>query len=252
VSFDHSGRRVWVTGASRGLGHAIALGFADAGADVALTARSQGAVDEVADEVRRRGGRALSVPGSVADPDMAVRAVAEIEHAWGGLDVLVSCAGISPTFTRAELVEDDDWREVIDVNVTGTFLCARAAGRLMLRAGSGSIINVSSVHGRAAGERLAAYAASKGAVDALTRTLAVEWAERGVRVNALVPGYFETDLTEGLRSSDRWRSRLLDRTPLRRFGVPDELVGAALFLASDCAGYMTGAAITVDGGWTAA
>jgi NAD(P)-dependent dehydrogenase (short-subunit alcohol dehydrogenase family) len=252
VTFDFTGRRVWVTGASRGLGRAMALGFAAAGADVALTARTADAVRSVSVEAEALGAKTLVLPASVSDPDAVTGAVADIGAAWGGLDVLVNCAGVSPTFKRAELVEDEEWRHVLDVNVTGSFICAREAGRLMLDAGSGAIVNVSSIHGQVGMERMAAYSASKGAVDALTRTLALEWAGRGVRVNTLSPGYFETDMTEALRGHKKWRGHLLSRIPLGRFGVPEELVSAALFLSSDASGFITGSNLVVDGGWTAA
>ncbi len=252
VTFDFTGQRVWVTGASRGLGRAIALGFAASGADVALTARTAEAVGRVAGEVEALGCKALVLPASISDPVAVTAAAAEISSAWGGLDVLVNCAGVSPTFKRAELVEDDEWRQVVDVNVTGSFICAREAGRLMLEAESGAIVNVSSIHGQVGMERMAAYSASKGAVDALTRTLALEWADRGVRVNTLSPGYFETDMTAALRDHKKWRSHLLSRIPLGRFGVPDEVVSAALFLSSEASGFMTGSNLVVDGGWTAA
>ena len=252
VTFDLTGRRVWVTGASRGLGRAIALGFATAGADVALTSRTADAVRAVADEAGALGARTLVLPASVSDAAAVSAAVAEIVGAWGGLDVLVNCAGVSPTFKRAELVEDEEWRHVLDVNVTGSFLCAREAAKVMLDAESGAIVNVSSIHGQVGMERMSAYSASKGAVDALTRTLALEWAGRGIRVNTLSPGYFETDMTEALRGHKKWRGHLLSRIPLGRFGVPEELVSAALFLSSDASGFMTGANVVVDGGWTAA
>jgi NAD(P)-dependent dehydrogenase (short-subunit alcohol dehydrogenase family) len=252
VTFDFTARRVWVTGASRGLGRAIALGFAASGADVALTARTPEAVRSVADEAESLGAKTLVLPASVSDPQAIAAASAEIAAQWGGLDVLVNCAGVSPTFKRAEFVEDEEWRHVLDVNVTGSFLCAREAGRMMLAAGSGAIVNVSSIHGQVGMERMAAYSASKGAIDALSRTLALEWAPRGIRVNTLSPGYFETEMTEALRDHKRWRGHLLSRIPLGRFGVPDELVAAALFLSSESSGFMTGANVVVDGGWTAA
>jgi NAD(P)-dependent dehydrogenase (short-subunit alcohol dehydrogenase family) len=252
VTFDLTGRRVWVTGASRGLGRAIALGFASAGADVALTSRTADAVRAVADGAEAVGAKTLVLPASVSDAAAVSAAVAEIAETWGGLDVLINCAGVSPTFKRAELVEDEEWRHVLDVNVTGSFLCAREAAKVMLDAGSGAIVNVSSIHGQVGMERMSAYSASKGAVDALTRTLALEWAGRGIRVNTLSPGYFETDMTEALRGHKKWRGHLLARIPLGRFGVPEELVSAALFLSSDASGFMTGANVVVDGGWTAA
>jgi NAD(P)-dependent dehydrogenase (short-subunit alcohol dehydrogenase family) len=252
VSFEFTGRRVWVTGASRGLGRAIALGFAASGADVALTARSGEGVSAVAREAEELGAKTLELPASVSDPEAVAGVLAEIGRAWDGLDVLVNCAGVSPMFKKAELVEDDEWRHVLDVNVTGSFLCAREAGKLMLEGRGGSIVNVSSIHGQVGAERMAAYSASKGAVDALTRTLALEWAARGIRVNTISPGYFETDMTEALRGHQKWRGHLLSRIPMGRFGVPEELVSAALFLSSDASGFMTGSNVVVDGGWTAA
>lgn len=252
ASFAFDGRRVWVTGASRGLGRAIALGFAASGADVALTARSEDAVREVASVAESLGAKTLVLPGSVSDSATVVAAAREIEEVWGGLDILINCAGVSPVFKKVEFVDEAEWRHVLDVNVTGSFLCAREAGKLMLKSHGGAIVNVSSIHGQVGGERMAAYSASKGAVDALSRTLALEWAVRGVRVNILAPGYFETDMTKGLRDHEKWRGRLLARTPLGRFGAPDELVSAALFLASDASAFMTGSTIVVDGGWTAA
>lgn len=252
VTFDLTGTRVWVTGASRGIGRATALGFAAAGAAVALTARSEPALKEVAAEIEALGGQALVLVGSVSDGHAVADAADTIRSEWGGLDALVNCAGVSPTFKRAEHVEDEEWRNVLDINVTGSFLCAREAGKLMLEGPGGSVVNISSIHGQVGMERMAAYSASKGAVDALTRTLALEWAGRGIRVNTLSPGYFETDMTEALREHPKWGDHLLARIPMGRFGVPEELVSAALFLASSASGFMTGANMVVDGGWTAA
>ena len=230
----------------------MALGFAAAGAEVALTARSPDAVKEVAVEIEAMGGTPLVLVGSVSDSDAVSRSATTIREEWGGLDVLVNCAGVSPTFKRAELLEDEEWRHVLDINVTGTFLCAREAGKLMLDSGGGAVVNISSIHGQVGMERMLAYSASKGAVDSITRTLALEWAERGVRVNTISPGYFETDMTEALRGHQKWRGHLLSKIPMGRFGVPEEIVSAALFLASDASGFMTGSNMVVDGGWTAA
>jgi NAD(P)-dependent dehydrogenase (short-subunit alcohol dehydrogenase family) len=252
VTFDLRGRRAWVTGASRGLGRAIALGLARSGADVALTARSVDGIRAVAADAEALGVQTLMLPASVSDSAAVVASSHEIQRSWNGLDILVNCAGVSPVFKRAEHVEDDEWRHVLEINLTGAFLCAREAGKLMLATGGGSIVNISSIHGQVGAERMAPYSASKGAIDALGRTLALEWAERGVRVNTLSPGYFETEMTEALRGHQKWRGHLLARTPMGRFGMPDELVSAALFLASDASGFMTGANLVVDGGWTAA
>ncbi len=182
---DLAGRRVWVTGAGRGIGRAIAQGFAAAGAKVAVTSRTEADLKELAEEQRSLGREILVLPASVSEP--AEVAVSDaIRREWGGLDVLVNAAGVSPTFKKAEEVSDAEWRLVVDVNLTGTFTSARAAALLMLGAGGGSIVNFSSIHGRVGMARLAAYSASKGGIDALTRTLALEWASEGIRVILLV------------------------------------------------------------------
>ncbi|MFG2937086.1 SDR family NAD(P)-dependent oxidoreductase [Streptomyces sp. NPDC048282] len=244
------GRTAWVTGAGKGLGRAIAVALSQAGATVAVTARTAPDLDRLAAELAGHGGKTLVVPGSIAD-SAAVREMAEhITDATGRLDALVNCAGISPHFTRSERVTDQDWQQVLDVNLQGTFYCCREAGKAMLAQRSGSIVNVSSVHASTGFERIAAYAASKGGVEALTRALAVEWADRGVRVNSLAPGYFHTDLSSGLLDS-RWGERITAGTPLGRVGSADELGGAAVFLASDASRFVTGTTLTVDGGWTA-
>ncbi|WP_280879085.1 SDR family NAD(P)-dependent oxidoreductase [Streptomyces pseudovenezuelae] len=243
-------RTVWVTGAGKGLGRAIAVALSQAGATVAVTARTATDLERLESELAAHGGKVLVVPGSVAD-SAAVRDMVERITGWAGrLDAVVNCAGISPHFTRSEKVTDQDWQQVIDVNLQGTFYCCREAGKVMLEQRSGSIVNVSSVHARTGFERIAAYAASKGGVEALTRALAVEWADRGVRVNSLAPGYFQTDLSSGLLDS-RWGERIVRGTPLGRVGDADELGGAAVFLASDASRFVTGTTLTVDGGWTA-
>lgn len=244
------GRVAWVTGASRGLGRAAAVGLAAAGARVALSARSADLLEEVRAEIEALGGEALAVPASVGERAEVEQAVAAIDAAWGGLDIAINGAGISPAFVRGDALEPEVWEEVLRINLTGCFLCCRAAGRLMLERGGGSIVNVSSIHGSVGESRLAAYAASKGGMEALTRSLALDWASKGVRVNAIAPGYFETDMTAALLAS-KWRERLLDRIPLGAFGQPEDLVAAILFLAGDASRFMTGATLTIDGGWSA-
>lgn len=241
--FDLTGRTAWVTGAGKGLGRAMAVALASAGARLAVTSRTESDLTALATEL---GQETLVLPGSVTDPEFAEECVDRI----GDLDVLVNCAGISPTFRRSEKVSNADWSQVLRVNLDGTFYCARAAGRRMLARGSGSIINVSSVHGTTGFERIAAYAASKGGVEALTRVLAVEWADRGVRVNSLAPGYFETDLSHGLINSS-WGETVRRAVPQGRVGAPRELAGAVVFLASEASSYVTGSTLYVDGGWTA-
>jgi NAD(P)-dependent dehydrogenase (short-subunit alcohol dehydrogenase family) len=244
------GRTAWVTGAGKGLGRAVAVALSQAGASVAVTARTAGDLQTLEAELGAHGGKVLVLPGSVAE-SAAVRDLVERIVGWTGrLDALVNCAGISPHFTRSEKVTDEDWQQVLDVNLQGTFYCCREAGKVMLDQRAGSIVNVSSVHASTGFERIAPYAASKGAVEALTRALAVEWADRGVRVNSLAPGYFRTDLSSGLLDS-RWGERIVRGTPLGRVGDVEELGGAAVFLASDASRFVTGTTLTVDGGWTA-
>jgi NAD(P)-dependent dehydrogenase (short-subunit alcohol dehydrogenase family) len=244
------GRTVWVTGAGKGLGRAIAVALSQAGATVAVTARTAADLKTLEAELNGHGGEVLVLPGSVADSAAVRETVERIAERTGRLDALVNCAGISPHFTHSEKVTDQDWRQVVDVNLAGTFYCCREAGKVMLEQRSGSIVNVSSVHAATGFERIAAYAASKGGVEALTRALAVEWADRGVRVNTLAPGYFHTDLSSGLLDS-RWGERIVRGTPLGRVGNATELGGAAVFLASDASRFVTGTTLTVDGGWTA-
>jgi NAD(P)-dependent dehydrogenase (short-subunit alcohol dehydrogenase family) len=172
-----------------------------------------------------------------------------LEH-WGSIDVLINNAGINPFYKRAEHTSRSEWQQIIDVNLSGVFFACKHAGRAMLDQGAGSIVNVTSVAAKVALDRTTAYCAAKAGVERMTAELGLEWAKRGVRVNAVGPGYFATDLTEGLRGNDMLASQIAGRTPMGRFGMPDELVGACLFLASDAATYITGTTLMVDGGWT--
>jgi NAD(P)-dependent dehydrogenase (short-subunit alcohol dehydrogenase family) len=247
---DLTGKVVWVTGAGKGLGRATAQALSDAGATVVLSARSSQDLEDLAGTLRAEGREAHVQPLDVADA-AAVRGAAErVAESTGRIDGLVNCAGISPSFTRSEDLDDATWTQVIGVNLAGTFYCCREVGRLMIQAGGGSIANVSSVHARSGAARIAPYTASKGGVEALTRTLAVEWADRGVRVNTIAPGYFETELSKPLLGS-RHAEGILAKIPLGRVGAADELGGAAVFLMSDASRYATGSTLTVDGGWTA-
>ncbi|MBM9468349.1 SDR family NAD(P)-dependent oxidoreductase [Nakamurella leprariae] len=249
--FDVTDKVVWITGASRGIGEGIARGLAANGARLVLQARSGDALHTIKKDIEHEGGRAEIVVGSVTDPEVAEACVQAAVARFGRLDGLVNNAGISPVLVRSEQLSLADWTNIIDINLTGAFIAATAAGRVMLEAGSGSIVNVSSIHGAVAAPRLAAYAASKGGIDMLTRTLAVEWAPQGVRVNAVAPGYVETSMTAGMRGHEKSRDRLLNQIPLGAFATPADLEGAVQYLLSDAARYLIGSIITIDGGWAA-
>ena len=248
-SFDLTNRRVWVTGASRGLGKAIATALLDAGARVAVTARTERDLKHIASEAAVRDDQCLVMPGSVDDASQLSAITDQIAAAWGGLDAIVNCAGVSPSMTPSAHVAQAAWQEIIDVNLTGLFACCREGYRLL--SAGGSVVNISSIHGSVGMPRLAAYSASKGAIHALSRTLALEWARDGIRVNTVSPGYFETDLTKGLREHPVHGQALLDRVPLGRFGKADEIVPLIVYLVSSASAYVTGADFVIDGGWSA-
>jgi NAD(P)-dependent dehydrogenase (short-subunit alcohol dehydrogenase family) len=248
---EFDGRVAWVTGASRGLGRDVALALGSAGAKLLLTARSSAPLEELAQEIRANGGVVEVVVGSVADTAVVEQSAAVIGERFGHLDILVNNAGISPAFTRSEHLAQSDWQHVLDVNLSAPLACCQQSLPLMEAAGGGSIVNISSIHGTRAHERLIAYAASKGGLDMVTRTLALEWAARRIRVNTVAPGYIETDMSAGLRAHKHWRETLLSRIPMHRFGTTSEVVPAVLFLASPAASYITGTTLYVDGGWTA-
>jgi NAD(P)-dependent dehydrogenase (short-subunit alcohol dehydrogenase family) len=249
--FDFSGRRVLVVGAG-GLGAAIAAGFAAHGAAVAAAdvdgERAAGLARELS---AAHGVTACGLAVDVTD-EASVRAmVAAAVRELGGLDVLVNAAGATVR-TRAEDLAADDWRRILDINATGTFLCCQAAGAHMAQAGGGVIVNLSSVRGRyGATFGQAEYSASKGAVDALTRSLAAQWAESGIRVNAVAPTFVETDLTRSVLADEQFAAGLRASIPMGRWGETRDVVGPVLFFASPAARFVTGQILYVDGGLTA-
>jgi 2-deoxy-D-gluconate 3-dehydrogenase len=246
--FSLDGRIALVTGASRGLGQAIALALARAGADIAAVGTA-GCDDTVA-QVRALGRRALSLPADLGTLAPIAGLVEDTVAGLGGLDILVNNAG---TIRRADAVDftEADWDAVMDVNLKSAFFLAQAAGRRMLAAGRGKIINVASMLSFQGGVRVPSYTASKSGLAGITRLLANEWAGRGVNVNAIAPGYMRTDNTAALRADAARNQGILDRIPAGRWGEADDLGGAAVFLASPASDYVHGAILPVDGGWLA-
>jgi NAD(P)-dependent dehydrogenase (short-subunit alcohol dehydrogenase family) len=245
-------RTVIVTGASSGLGARFARVVAAAGATVVAGARRRERLDALVEDLRSDGTEALAVECDVTVDSDVDRLIAAGIEATGRIDVLVNAAGIAPD-EDGEIESSKLFRRVLEVNTSGLYSCTRAAAAVMLDRGSGSIVNVASISGLVAGDGpdTPSYTASKGAVINLTRELAVRWAPRGVRVNALAPGWFPSEMTAETLSSDEGRRFVDERTPLGRAGREDELDGALLFLASDASSYVTGHTLVIDGGWTA-
>ncbi|MBI5069425.1 MAG: glucose 1-dehydrogenase [Deltaproteobacteria bacterium] len=248
--FDLHGRTALVTGASRGLGLAMARGLARAGADLALTARRREDVEPVAAELRALGVRAVPLALEVRDRGSVQAAVAEAVSSLGAVDVLVNNAGVNVRKPVVELAEEE-WDLVLDTNLKGYFLVAQAVAPHMLARGSGKIVHISSILGAVGLPGLAPYAAAKGGVVQLTKVMALEWARRGIQVNAIGPTYFETELTAPLRADPERNRFIVERTPMGRWGRPEELVGTLVWLASSASDFVTGQTIYVDGGWTA-
>lgn len=239
--FDISGRTALVTGSSRGIGRALAQGLHEAGCDVVLHGRDAAALERTA-----AGLGARHVAFDVTDAEAVARGVAEA----GPLDILVNNAGIQHRQPLLELSEDD-WRRVVDADLTGAFLVAREAARGMVERGSGKIVNVASLQSQLARPGIGAYAAAKGGLKMLTQSMCAEWGPAGVQANAIGPGYFATDLTRALVEDETFSAWVRDRTPAGRWGRVDELVGALLFLVSPAADYVNGQVVYVDGGMSA-
>lgn len=249
--FALDGKVALVSGASRGLGRAIALGFAEAGADVAVIARTAAGVEAVADEVRARGRKGLSLTADVTDPasvqDMVDRTVAQ----FGRIDVLLNNVGMNISGLAAERVTPEQFDAIVGTNLRSLFLVGAAVARAMIgTGGGGSIINMSSVLGQVTMPRTSIYATTKGGINQLTRAWALEWAPHAIRVNALAPSYIVTSLNAHLFANEAFRKDVESRVPLGRVGQEEDTVGPAVFLASDAASYITGHVLAVDGGWT--
>ncbi len=248
MSFDLTGRTALVTGASRGIGRALALGLAAAGADLAVSARSADALAEVATEVEALGRKAFVLPVDVTGPEACHQLVADAIGALGHVDVLVNNAGGSTFFGPLLDLRFSGWEKTMRLNVDSLVHLCQATGRHMVERGSGSVINVASVAGLGATPMMAAYGASKAAVISLTKSLAHEWGGSGVRVNALCPGWTKTDLNHDLWGGEDGGAGWVQGQAIKRWGTVEEMVGPTVFLASDASAYMTGQTLVIDGG----
>jgi NAD(P)-dependent dehydrogenase (short-subunit alcohol dehydrogenase family) len=249
VSFDLTGRIAVVVGGTTGIGRAIALGLADAGADVVVTGRRAQVIDEVAGAIEKKGRRTLRQPADVGDASSLEALRDQCLAAFGQVDIVVVAAGVTKRVASIDMSEAD-WSRIMDTNVTGMMRTYQVFARPMIARGSGRLIGIASLASYVGLQEVAAYGASKAAVAGLTRSLAVEWAPHGVTVNAIAPGVFETDLNREILKGPRGQEFLM-RTPMRRFGRTEELVGAAIYLASDASSFVTGQLLVVDGGFLA-
>jgi NAD(P)-dependent dehydrogenase (short-subunit alcohol dehydrogenase family) len=247
-SFDLSGKVALVTGGGTGLGKGIALGLAAAGAFTVVAGRRQAPLETAAAEMTEAGGKGAWLTGDVARVDEAHRLVDAVRSRHGRLDILVNNAGINRRGPMLDFSERD-WDDVINTNLKGLFFCSQAAALVMKDQGGGRIIHIASLTSERGFPNVAPYGASKAAVAQLTKSMAVEWAPYKITVNAIGPGWFRTDLNDVLFENQEWHQRTLARHPIGRFGVPEDLAGAAVFLASPAADYVTGQVIYVDGGY---
>jgi len=247
--FSLGGKRALVTGASRGIGRALAEGLAAAGADMAVAARRLESLDGTVAAIRDVGRKAMPIAMDVTQIASIRAGVAEAAVTLGGLDILINNAGIEQVAPSLD-IEESLWNRIVDTNLKGAFFTAQSAARLMKK--GGVILNICSLTSERGVPTAAPYGSSKSGLLGATRTLAAEWAPIGIRVNALAPGYFRTDLTEAFYQSEDWQASMLGKIPMGRFGELEDLIGASVFLCSDASRYVTGVCLPVDGGTLAA
>jgi len=247
--FDLKGKKAIVTGASRGLGRAIAVGLAKAGADVVVTDVLDSS--ETLEEIKKLDREAIGLKVDVTNKSDVEEMVEKTIDKFGKIDILVNNAGILKT-GNAEDLSKGDWDKVIEVNLTGQFICAQTVGKKMIEQKSGKIINISSIAGLFGYATSVPYSASKAGVISLTQTLAAEWGKHKINVNSICPGVFATDMTDDYLNDKQFQERIKNNVPLSRYAKPEELIGTVIYLASNASDYVTGHSIVIDGGWTAA
>jgi 2-dehydro-3-deoxy-D-gluconate 5-dehydrogenase len=248
ISFSLAGKRALVTGANTGIGQAIAVALAEAGADVAVAGRSE--PTETLERIAATGRRSLNIKADLSSIEPVRSVVDQVVEGLGGIDILVNNAGIIRRNDLADFTEED-WDAVIDTNLKALFFLSQAAARHMMVQGSGKIINIASLLSFQGGIRVPSYAAAKSGVAGVTKAMANELAAMGVQVNAIAPGYIQTNNTAALQADETRNRQILERIPTGRWGSPDDIAGASVFLASSASDYVTGHILAVDGGWLA-
>lgn len=248
--FKLDGKVAFVTGSSSGLGRAMAIGLAEAGADVVCHASKQGGAGETVEKIAEIGRQTAEVSGDMSDKEVPARLIAEIIEKFGRIDILINNAG---TIRRSPAVDfsEEDWEFVLNVNLSSLFRLSQAAARKMIEQGGGKIVNVASLLSFQGGITVPAYTASKSGVAGLTKAFANEWAKHNINVNAIAPGYFATNNTAALQADETRNRQILERIPAGHWGNPEDLAGAAVFLSSAASDYMQGHILVVDGGWMA-
>lgn len=250
--FDLSGKTALVTGSSRGLGRAMAIGLAEAGAIVGITSRTIGSLQDTSDAISAFGGQSEKLVVDVSSPSDAQEAIKSFAEKHNGIDILINNAGYEEVCPSIE-VSEELWDKITDTNLKGSFFCAQEAAKSMISSGrGGSIINVCSLTSYVGVPTAVPYGSSKSGLLGMTRALSAEWAKNGIRVNAVAPGYFRTDLTDTFYRDDAWQAAMLEKIPMGEFGNADDLKGSVVFLSSDASKYITGQCIAIDGGYLAA
>jgi gluconate 5-dehydrogenase len=248
---DLTGRVAVVTGSTKGIGYGLALGLAQRGADLVITSRTQSDCETTAETIRKLGRRALAKSCDVTNWQSVEMLSAAVLKEFGKVDILVNNAGTAIT-KPAEQLTEQDWDRVINVDLKGVFFCSVIFGRTMIAQKAGRIVNIGSILGVIGDKQVLPYCVAKGGVIQMTKALALEWAKHNIRVNALCPGYIKTPMNEAdLTGNERIYNHIIGKTPMRRLGQVEELVGALLFLVSDASSFMTGQSLIIDGGWTA-
>ncbi|MGV3488636.1 MAG: SDR family NAD(P)-dependent oxidoreductase [Tuberibacillus sp.] len=248
-SFRLDGRTAIVTGGGRGIGQALAVGLAEAGADVAVIARTKEDLEKTVQMIEDAGQKGLAIPADMTDREAVHAAVDTVANEWGHIDILVNNAGMNIR-SKALEVTDEEWHKIMETNLHSAFMMSQETAKVMKDQGKGKIINITSVGGHVALRTGVVYAATKAALIQMTKTLAIEWAQYGININAVGPWYFKTPLTEKLLADEEYLNDILVRTPIKRVGELEDLAGPVVFLAGDGANYITGQTLFVDGGMT--